>query len=271
MQNTAPLRLLRLQRDHAVAGMDNTYDGIAMWKALLVLSKSTGLHEERVDHDRAVEALRDDTLPDGCCVDEFTEKVNDIVRNHAPYLERPFADDESLARFIIRLMPAANAAEGRSIFRRLEEDKTLDSKSAISECVRVVKEFQSAEVRRVVASAARSSSSSRARSLALQSQAAAAKAAAEAAVAAAAAAYAGGRLGGKPSGRQNGPPGPTNGGAHLGDDRWCKEGTCHFDHEGPCWRSPSFKGDEKVTSRFRTHRRGTHGTGLGVTPNGSNG
>ena len=108
MQKTAPLRLARLQDAHRITGHVDAYDGIEMWKDIAKLATSVGLHDELVDHDRVVERMRDEPLPDGCCVDDFTDKVNDLVRNHAPFMERPFANDSSLAKFIIRLMPEKN-------------------------------------------------------------------------------------------------------------------------------------------------------------------
>ena len=78
MQKTAPLRLARLKTAHKITGHDDAYDGISMWKEILALGKSVGLHDELVDHDRVVERMRDDHLADGCCVDDFTDKVNDL-------------------------------------------------------------------------------------------------------------------------------------------------------------------------------------------------
>ena len=85
MREFAPLRLKRLLADHQVPGVANTYDGIEMWKAIMALRGKVGLTEEYIDHDREVEKMRDERLPDGCSVTDFTDLVTRLVRDHIPY------------------------------------------------------------------------------------------------------------------------------------------------------------------------------------------
>ena len=79
MRKRAGLRLKRLKAAHA----DGHYhDGAAMYNALEALRGTTGKHEETLDHDREVEKMRDEFLPDGCAVSEYTDKIERLVRDH---------------------------------------------------------------------------------------------------------------------------------------------------------------------------------------------
>ena len=240
MRMNAPLRLSRLQSKHKIAGKDDTYNGVEMWKDLAKMRTTAGLHEEYVDHDREVERLRDEPLPDGCAIADFTHKVNLLAREHMPYMDRPFASEESKARFIVRLMPACNAAEGRQVLRRLETTSTLNMEHAIKECTVIVKESQSMSVRHAAAVA---------RQVPLQAAVGAQVGNPQNTPASAAFRRerdaGGGGKGKDPQGKTGKPP---RGGARLPDDQWCWEGTCHFDHakEALCWRAPWFKGDDSL-------------------------
>lgn len=48
-----------------------------------------GKVDEARDHDRAVELMRDTAVPDGCSTQDFSDKVNELVRDHVLWLERP--------------------------------------------------------------------------------------------------------------------------------------------------------------------------------------
>ena len=247
-----------------------------MWKEIAALRSSSGLHDEKVDHDREVETMRDDRLPDGCAVQDFSAKVNRLIRDHAPHMDRPFASDARMAEFIIRLMPEANASEGRSLLRRLADARDLTSSRAIHECTVIVRESQKMENRRVLsAAAALRYSMSQERKTApaavlhassppavapapAQPQVASrpmyfanakslvkADKAASAAVAAARATWAKGT-------KVTSGPGS---GKKLPDDKWCWEGTCHYDHAPTerCFRAPWFKGDETIPNPGPDH------------------
>ena len=62
----APLRLKAMLEAHKDAHVAQCHDGIAMFKELIALRGTTGLIEESIDHDIAVEEMRDSQLPDGC-------------------------------------------------------------------------------------------------------------------------------------------------------------------------------------------------------------
>ena len=109
---------------------DGKANGVNMWKELLQLEATLGVHEESRDHDRELEALRDAPLADNCAVNLFTTKVNLILNEHVPHLERPLTG-EALSKFIIKLMPATNASEGRDIRRRLALAGTLGNSSLV--------------------------------------------------------------------------------------------------------------------------------------------
>ena len=100
MRERAPLRLQRLCNAHKLASPAGWHKGVDMWKDLLNLKASAGLRESANTHDDELDRLRREPLPDGCAAQDFSEKVTRIQRDHVPYLERPFHDDASLARFI---------------------------------------------------------------------------------------------------------------------------------------------------------------------------
>ena len=140
----APLRLKAMLDAHKDAHVAQCYDGVAMFKELIALKNTTGLVEESIDHDIAVEEMRDTQLPDGCAVSEFTAKVNSLIKDHAPYMTNGFKDQTSMNKFIVRLMPSVNAAEGRQLVRELENSGTMDDqKIVMRRCVEIVLETQS--------------------------------------------------------------------------------------------------------------------------------
>ena len=71
LRRRAPLRLKALLALHAVAGHAECHDGAAMMNAIIALRGTVGQHEEVQDHDREVERLRDEALPNGCAVDDY--------------------------------------------------------------------------------------------------------------------------------------------------------------------------------------------------------
>ena len=114
MRPKAPLRLQELLTKHEVRTKPGTYHGTNMWKDLLALKGGRSDFEDQLDHDRALELLRDRQLPDGCSVQDFSDKVNMLRQHHMPYLQRPFKDDAAIAEFFIDLMPAKNDTDGRT-------------------------------------------------------------------------------------------------------------------------------------------------------------
>ena len=113
LQYTAPVRLSALHAlhkkldEHSVA-IPNSYDGLAMLVDLSALSGQISILDEAIDHDRAIELMRDTRLPDGCAVKAFADKVNELMNVHVNHLTRPFTP-EGLGIFLIKLMPAVQA------------------------------------------------------------------------------------------------------------------------------------------------------------------
>jgi len=81
LRQFAPLRLSRLHNKHAIAGKANYYNGIAMWPKIAAMRHDPGMLEEATDHDRQVEAMRDESLPHGCLVDDYADQINCLVRD----------------------------------------------------------------------------------------------------------------------------------------------------------------------------------------------
>ena len=152
LHRTAPIRLEALKAKHAT-GTDGVFDGTAMWKELLELTRHESDMQDLVDHDRFLEMMRDKPLPDGGSVQDYSLRINTLRRHHLPYLQRPFRDDAALAEFFIDLMPRANAAEGRAIKKELRAGGKMSSVNAVAECVKVVKASESTEVRKAAAAA----------------------------------------------------------------------------------------------------------------------
>ena len=103
----APLRLDRMLSAHEIldhaANPTGAHDGQKMLKELMDLRGTAGITEETRGHDRAVERMRDNPLPDGCCVRDFTTRVNTLVKHHVGHLERPLSG-AALGAFIMLLM-----------------------------------------------------------------------------------------------------------------------------------------------------------------------
>ena len=144
----AELKLNKLLEDHKIPGHD-AVDGGGMFQALLAERGTTGLQEETDDHERRVAEMRDNHLPDGCPIKDFTDKVNELKRDHVAHLERPMTG-EVLGKFVIRLMPKCNAAEGRALINRMragsgtpEADTLKDLSKVLKACTAIVKESQS--------------------------------------------------------------------------------------------------------------------------------
>eukprot|EP00965_Chrysotila_dentata_P149657 4941847-Pleurochrysis_carterae.AAC.1 len=52
------------------------------------------------EHERKIENMRDELLPDNCTEQEFADKVNTLIRDHNPYIQMPYVG-ERLGRLII--------------------------------------------------------------------------------------------------------------------------------------------------------------------------
>ena len=97
---TAPLLLARLKRDHVLAPpFAHWYDGIAAWGVLAAMEDATQmLPGEAQDHDAELIALALKPLSDEATPSEFATRVDDALRKHIPFLERPFANTTAESR-----------------------------------------------------------------------------------------------------------------------------------------------------------------------------
>ena len=127
-------------KTHAVASEPGTYDGMAMWQELRALTSEPSSIAERREHDRIMEAARDNMLPDGCSAQDYADKVKTIVRDYNPYSERPY-EGAALGHYIIGLMPRANAHDKRIVTADLlKQDKMDDMEEVIARCTEVVRD-----------------------------------------------------------------------------------------------------------------------------------
>ena len=228
LRANAQLRLDGLLTKYKVTGHE-CHDGAAMFTELEGLRNTTGTHDEPLEHDRAVERMRDEQLPDNCSLRDFTDKVNKLKREHLAHMTQPLTGD-LLGKFIIRLMPTVNASEGRNLIKEMTKAGTLGNASkVIKECTDIVKETANARGAASAAVPAASAVGNAARQDFMKEVVAATvaaigggggggKKAAAAAVAAAAAAAADDRR-------------PRRNVSRLEDNKWCSSNSCQYDHK----------------------------------------
>eukprot|EP00965_Chrysotila_dentata_P184669 6095831-Pleurochrysis_carterae.AAC.1 len=91
------------------------------------------------EHEREIDCIRDDILPDNCTGQDFADKVNTLIQDRNPYIQVPYMD-ERLGRLIINFLPTALAGEGRALLRELMDKKQLGKESrVIEDTMRLVK------------------------------------------------------------------------------------------------------------------------------------
>eukprot|EP00965_Chrysotila_dentata_P081005 2673402-Pleurochrysis_carterae.AAC.1 len=192
------------------------YDGVAMYKRLKSeLASATDAHDAEM-HERAVENMRDDVLPDNSSGQDFADKIQKLLRDHNPHLPVPYSG-ERLGRLMIRLLPRDLDVDGRLLLRALEDSGDLADE---------IKVFEMAE--RIVKMAHRPEPMSNSVAVAAATyrrQKTPAKTAYEAATSAIAAAAAAAH---KKSQSGRTPPGTMH---QLPDGKTCSKGTCHFAHD----------------------------------------
>eukprot|EP00965_Chrysotila_dentata_P163808 5407840-Pleurochrysis_carterae.AAC.2 len=66
------------------------YDGVQMYKELK--DKLNNLYDahDADEHERVIECMRDELLPDNCSGQDFVDKVNTLIRDHNPYISVPY-------------------------------------------------------------------------------------------------------------------------------------------------------------------------------------
>eukprot|EP00965_Chrysotila_dentata_P143798 4751343-Pleurochrysis_carterae.AAC.1 len=83
-------------------------------------------------HEREIERMRDEILPDNCTGQDFADKVNTLIRDHNPYVQVTYVG-ERLGRLIINFLPTGLAGEGRALLRELIDKKQLGKESRVIE------------------------------------------------------------------------------------------------------------------------------------------
>eukprot|EP00965_Chrysotila_dentata_P003890 126952-Pleurochrysis_carterae.AAC.1 len=114
------------------------HDGVQIFKELKdELAKPHDAYDAH-EHEREIERMRDEVLPDNCSGQDFADKVNVLIRDHNFYIKVPYIG-ERLGRLIIKFLPAALAGEGRALLRELIETKAMGKESrVIEEIMRLV-------------------------------------------------------------------------------------------------------------------------------------
>eukprot|EP00965_Chrysotila_dentata_P047883 1588359-Pleurochrysis_carterae.AAC.1 len=225
MRPKAGVKLRKLQGMHDLTMYPSMYDGVQMLKELK--DELLNLHDAygSDEHERKIELMRDETLPDNCPGQEFADKVNVLIRDHNPYIQVPHTG-ERLGRLIVKFLPAALAGEGRALLREMTNKNTLGEEGrVVEETVRLVK---MAHIAIPVSAATKSFNKKDKRSVV---------------------AVAPSRFRSMANGTQ-----PSGGAPYeLPDGQWCSKGTCHFNHDqvnpgGHCYRDPRWPGPlpEKV-------------------------
>eukprot|EP00965_Chrysotila_dentata_P119961 3967718-Pleurochrysis_carterae.AAC.1 len=140
MRPRAGLKLRKLQHTHGLLMYPSMYNGFQMFKELKV--ELANLHDvyDTDEHERKIELMRDEILPDKFCSGQgFADKVNVLIRNHNPYIQVPYVG-ERLGRLAVKFLPAALAGNGRALLRELIDKKQLGNESkVIEETVQLVK------------------------------------------------------------------------------------------------------------------------------------
>lgn len=242
MRKTAPLRLNSMLDKHVDAAHPGIYDGGAMWRDLEAMRNIASRIDDRLDHDRAVEHARDSALPDGCSANTYLKKVNTIVVDHLPYMERPYTG-HALGRFLISLMPNANKVEGRILESELDkpgDTRLSDGPYVIERCAAIVLKSQTKQADSTTLASALAMAQQDPTMRPLCDALRAAKLTSAAALTKAAGAP-------KQSAKKDAVKTDKKIPGRLPNGQTCKEGTCNFPHDifapgSRCYRSPDFHG-----------------------------
>ena len=131
MMITAPLLLSRIRAAHVLAAPYAAWrDGPAAWLQLYqdYVTNGVSREEELNEHDDYLTMLRLKTLPDNCSSLEYGDRVTVALRDHIPYLTRPFPPaDGSLGRWVIQQLPPGLAADGRRLLESLTLAQLVDA------------------------------------------------------------------------------------------------------------------------------------------------
>jgi len=92
MRRTAPIQLKKLMAKHKEKDKDgaeivDAYDGVAMFKELKALSKTSSDEHDEKNYQKLFEKCRDTKLPDNVSPAQLSRRVNGFIVNVNPFLE----------------------------------------------------------------------------------------------------------------------------------------------------------------------------------------
>ena len=126
--------------DMAGATIDDSFNGIAMFLAIVNDSKKVVDDVDQLTYQKAMEKLRDNKLGDNCTAQQFSDRVNLFTAKVNPFMEVPLAG-ERLSRFILDFLPEVLSSDKRSLKRELEDKHLLDNpEEATQHAYRLVKD-----------------------------------------------------------------------------------------------------------------------------------
>ena len=108
----APLLYAKLERIcKQGAPFAEFHDGCIAWGIIEAMSLvGAMIPGEDASHDAALLALQLKPLLKGSSPDDFSTRMTFALENHIPYLERPFADDAFISRWVIKQVPFGQGA-----------------------------------------------------------------------------------------------------------------------------------------------------------------
>ena len=151
MRPKAGLRLSRLQAAHVkeYATPAEWHDGVAMWAEIVKLLDEAVPYDEVKIHENKVKAIVADRLSDGCHPQDYTDKVNTIIRDHNKYLAMKY-DGANLSRLFLELLPDRVRPLRLVLERELETSvvagkKMADSDYVLKQCELLVRKDRNPE------------------------------------------------------------------------------------------------------------------------------
>ena len=116
------------------------HDGVEAFKAIVARYDAAHIeHPEATNHDDFLLKLRFTPLPDNCEAERFEKRVSDAIKNHIPFLDRPFLNTKKQSEWVISQLPASLAADGRRLEDKLTVAQFNDPEYVALECFKIVR------------------------------------------------------------------------------------------------------------------------------------
>ena len=124
LKPNAPLLLNRLEAQFKQTLFTKRHIGSAAWKHIETMSLPAAmLAGEDSVHDIELARLVLKPLSDEASPDEFAKRVSSFMKDHEPYLERPFKDKASFSKWIVNQCPGKHRP---FVLSRFEDLSTTD-------------------------------------------------------------------------------------------------------------------------------------------------